>query len=145
MSDPAPAIVPDLSARLAPPIDDDTRPLWTGGARGELLIQRCGRCRRWAHPPVAGPCRACGGGLVPEPASGRGTVFSYTVNHHPFNPAIPVPYVVAIVELAEQEGLRFFTNLVNCDPAGVRIGMAVRVLFEDHGDWSVPVFEPDAG
>lgn len=145
MTDVVPSIEPDLTDRLPPPIDDATRPLWTGGAHGRLLVQRCAACRRWTHPPVAGPCPACGGALAAEEASGRGTVFTYTVNHHPFNPAIPLPYVVAIVELAEQEDLRFFTNLVNCDPADVRVGMAVRVLFEDHGDWSVPVFEPDPG
>ena len=47
------------------------------------------------------------------------------------------------VELVEQEGLRFMTNLVNCDPESVSIGMPVRVLFEDHGEIFVPVFEPD--
>lgn len=140
----SPSIVPGLADRLPPPIDDATRPLWTGGLEGKLLIQRCEQCRRWAHPPVAGPCPSCGGALVPEPASGKGTVFTYTVNAHTYNPAVPVPYVIAIVELAEQAGLRFFTNLVNCDPADVRVGMAVRVVFEDHGDWAVPLFEPDA-
>ena len=52
-------------------------------------------------------------------------------------------YRTALVELVEQEGLRFMTNLVNCDPESVSIGMPVRVLFEDHGEIFVPVFEPD--
>ena len=38
--------------------------------------------------------------------SGAGTVFTFTVNGHPFNPAVPPPYVIAIVELVEQADLR---------------------------------------
>lgn len=137
--------VPDLADRLPPQITDVSRPLWTGGLLGQLLIQRCVGCRRWVHPPLAAACRSCGGALIPEAASGKGTIFSYTVNAHAYNPSIPLPYIIAIIELAEQNDLRFFTNLVNCDPTDARVGMAVRVLFEDHGDWSIPLFEPDVG
>jgi len=81
----------------------------------------------------------------PQPASGDATVYSFTVNHHRFNPSVPVPYVVALVELVEQEGLRLPTNIVGCEPADVRIGMAVHVAFEDHGAVWVPVFRPLGG
>ena len=74
--------------------------------------------------------------------SGRGTVFTYTVNYHPFNPAVPPPYVIAIVELVEQVGLRFTTNIVDCPVDDVYIGMAVEVTFEQAGDAWVPVFRP---
>jgi hypothetical protein len=74
--------------------------------------------------------------------SGRGTVFTYTVNYHPFNPAVPPPYVIAIVELVEQVGLRFTTNIVDCAVDEVSIGMAVEVTFEQAGDAWVPVFRP---
>ena len=78
--------------------------------------------------------------------SGRGTVFTYTVNHQPFNPAVPVPYVIAIVELEEQADLRIASNIVDCEPDSVRIGLPVEVRFErqDAGDESVymPVFAP---
>ena len=59
--------------------------------------------------------------------SGRGTVFTFTVNHQPFNPAVPVPYVIAIVELEEQAGLRIATNIVDCEPESVCIGLPVEV------------------
>jgi uncharacterized OB-fold protein len=72
-------------------------------------------------------------------------VFTYTVNHHPFNPAVPVPYLIAIVELVEQHGLRFTTNLVNCASEDAAIGLPVRVVFEQHGEVYVPLFEPDPG
>jgi uncharacterized OB-fold protein len=127
---------------MLPPLTDLNRAFWTGGARGELLIMRCGTCGRWVHPPVAS-CPDCDGELAPQPVSGKAAVFTYTVNRHAYNPEVPLPYVIAIVELVEQEGLRFMTNLTNVDPGTVEIGMAVRVAFEDHGEVFVPVFEPD--
>jgi len=74
--------------------------------------------------------------------SGRGTVFTFTVNRHAFNPTVPVPYVIAIVELAEQAGLRFTTDIVNCAVDDVEIGMPVEVLFERAGEAWVPIFQP---
>lgn len=126
---------------MLPPITHINRAFWTGGRDGRLLIQRCASCERWVHPP-RDACSACGGALVPQPVSGAGTVYSFTVNHHRFNPAVPVPYVIALVELAEQDGLRLPTNIVECDPVAVRIGMPVHVTFEDHGEVWVPVFRP---
>jgi uncharacterized protein len=74
--------------------------------------------------------------------SGRGSVFTFTVNRHPFNPAVPVPYLIAIVELAEQVGLRFTTQLVECDVDAAQIGMPVEVTFEQTGEAWVPLFRP---
>jgi uncharacterized OB-fold protein len=74
--------------------------------------------------------------------SGDGTVYSFTVDHYPFNPSVPVPYVVALVELVEQQDLRLPTNIVDCDPAVVRIGIPVHVAFEPQDDVWVPVFRP---
>jgi hypothetical protein len=128
--------------RALPALDDVNRPFWTGGRDGQLLIQRCEGCREWVHPPVA-ECPSCGGALQAEPVSGHATVFTYTVNHHPFNRAVPVPYAVAIVELEEQEGLRVVTNLVHCEIEDITVGMPVHVVFEEHGDVFVPVFESD--
>ena len=131
----------DLTQRMLPTLTPENRSFWTGGAEGQLLILRCGNCGRWVHPP-APACPDDGSELKPEAVSGDGTVFTYTVNRHPYNPAVPPPYVIAIVELPEQEGLRFMTNIVNCDPESVTIGMPVRVVFEDHGEIFVPLFEP---
>jgi uncharacterized OB-fold protein len=87
-------------------------------------------------------CPACAGPLAAEATSGRGTVFTFTVNHQPFRPEVPPPYVIAIVELAESADLRLPTNLVGCAPERVSCGMAVRVVFERHGEIYVPLFEP---
>jgi uncharacterized OB-fold protein len=135
----------DAPPRVLPRLEDHNRAFWTGGGGGALMVGRCARCAMWVSPPAA-DCPDCGGVVEAHPVSGRGTVFTYTVNHQPFNPAVPVPYVIAIVELEEQTGLRIATNIVDCEPDSVRVGLPVEVRFEAHqaGDDVVhmPVFGP---
>ena len=127
--------------RILPELTSLNRPFWTGGRQGELLILREQDTGRWAHPPeLEDPANL---NLVAEPVSGYGTVFTFTINHHAYHPEVPVPYVIAIVELDEQAQLRLPANIVNCDVQEVHIGMRVRVRFEQHGESFVPVFEPD--
>ncbi len=125
--------------RILPQLSATNRPYWTGGAAGQLLVERCTACRTWQHPPT-GTCEQCGGDAVAEPVSGRGTVFTFTVNHQQYHPDVPPPYVIAVVELVEQADLRVPTNIVDCDPDHVRIGAPVQVCFEQHDDVFVPVF-----
>ena len=142
MPDDAPPASP---ARILPALTPYNRQFWTGGVNGRLMIARCSRCDMWVHPPAA-DCPICGGPLVAEPVSGRGSVFTFTVNYQPFNPVIPVPYVIAIVELAEQADLRIATNIVDCEPGSVYVGMPVKVRFERHDaggeSMSFPLFAP---
>jgi uncharacterized OB-fold protein len=105
-----------------------------------LLVEHCDKCAHWVHP-AAGKCRDCGGPLTAKPVSGRGTVFTYTVNHHPYNPEIPTPYVIALVELAEQNGLRVAANIVDCEPDSVTCGMPVAIRPE-RGTGGAPLFAP---
>ena len=69
-------------------------------------------------------------------------MLTWTVNHHAFNPAVPPPYVIAIVELDEQPGLRMAANIVDCQPDSVSAGMPVQVRFERHDVDPEPVFVP---
>ncbi len=125
--------------RILPQLSATNRPYWTGGATGNLLVERCTDCRTWQHPPT-GTCDRCGARAVAEPVSGRGTVFTFTVNHQRYHPEVEPPYVIAVVELVEQADLRIPTNIVDCDPDDVRIGAPVQVTFEEHGEVFVPVF-----
>jgi uncharacterized protein len=128
--------------RILPQLDDLNRPFWTGGREGKLMILRDRRTGRWVHPPERQPLDAYY--LKAEPVSGQGSVFTFTVNHHRYHPEVPVPYVIALVELDEQPGLRLPANIVGCAVEDVHIGMRVRVDFEDHGEVFVPVFRPVA-
>jgi uncharacterized OB-fold protein len=132
----------DRSGRILPEVTRESEPFWTGGFEGELRIHRCRRCRGWFHPPV-GACFRCRSREVgPEAASGRATVAAYTVNHHPWLPDFPPPYVIALVELDDQPDVRLTTCLVECDIEKVEVGMPVEVVFEAHGDVALPFFRP---
>lgn len=106
-----------------------------------LRVARCEACDRWVHPAPES-CAGCGGVLTWAPVSGRGTVFTFTVNHQRFVPDVPVPYVIALVTLDEQADLRIPTNIVDCEPDAVAIGTPVAVRFEQQGDVFFPLFAP---
>ena len=117
---------------------------WEGARDGRLLIQRCGECCFYQHPP--GPiCPRCGSSkLAPAEVSGGGTLYSFTTVRHSFHPAFTddLPYVVARVELNEQADLFLMTNLRQCAPDAARVGMPVRVIFERVGADVLPQFIP---
>ncbi len=129
--------------RVLPTTDGPSGFFWTSGVDGRLRFLSCRACSYLIHPP-APYCPACGGrDTQPTTVSGRGTIYSYTVNHQPWD-GDPEPYVIGVVELAEQDGLRLTTNLVEVDPDTIRIGAPVEVVFEDHDPVFVPLFRPVA-
>ena len=128
--------------RLLPRLDDNNRHFWTGGERGELCFLRCNACRYWIHPPSV-RCPSClSKDIGVDVATGDAVVHAFTVNHQPWYPGLDPPYVIAIVELPEQDGLRLTTGLVGVEPNDVRIGMPVRVEFEQYEDVWLPFFRP---
>lgn len=115
-----------------PGMTHDTRFFWEGLARHELRIQRCARCGRLQHPP-APMCAGCHTfDMEAIVASGRGTIYSFVVVHHPPVPPFAYPNVIALVEL--EEGTRLVSRLVGVDPERVAIGMPVAVEFETIAD-----------
>jgi acetyl-CoA acetyltransferase/uncharacterized OB-fold protein len=116
---------------------------WSAGADGVLRILRCADCGAHTHPPLP-RCRVCRSDRVAmSPVSGRGVVAGFTVNHQQWLAGFPPPYVIAVVALEEDDGVRLTSNIVGCPAEDVRIGLAVRVVFEKAGDVYVPLFEPD--
>ena len=61
-------------------------------------------------------------------ASGRGTVYSFVVHHHPPVPGKRLPLVIALVEL--EEGVRMLGELHDAAPASVAIGQRVRARMQ---------------
>ncbi|MEB2286279.1 MAG: hypothetical protein B6D46_04120 [Polyangiaceae bacterium UTPRO1] len=132
---------PAKPTRLKPPRGHDNAWWWDALAKGELPIQRCRECGVLRHPPrpMCGACQSLAWDHVA--ASGAGTVYSYTVVHHPKFPGYDYPLVCAVIELAE--GTRIVSNLVGCSPADVRIGMPVRLSIEEvDGGMTLPFFRP---
>lgn len=126
--------VPRVGPLLRPVPTPDEEEFWRSGAHGRLRMQRCGSCQRWQHPPNPVCFHCLSRDLAFEPVSGRGSVYSFTINHQPWLPHLSDPYAVIIVELDEQPKLRFVSRMVNTDLAELRVGLRVRVLFEPLGE-----------
>jgi uncharacterized OB-fold protein len=141
------AVSSDESYRPIPVVHERDARFWTGGARGELTMQRCGGCGHVVHPPAV-LCPWDGSpDLEWEVLSGRGRVESFTVSRQPFLPGFPDTYVVALVQVDEDPTARVLTNIVDVDAEDVSIGMPVRVVFrhlanDDGPDVYLPVFAP---
>ena len=134
------------SFRVLPEVTAANEHFWRGGAAGELRFLHCAACDGFVHPPAPRCPRCLGAALAARAVSGRARLVSFTINHQPWIPGFDPPYAVAIVELEEEPGLRLTTNLVNCPFEGIRIGMALRVLFEEREEGIfVPLFEPAPG
>ena len=136
------ATTPRPDFRILPRVRDDNEFFWTSGEDGRLRFTRCQSCGYWIHPtsPICPECHSKD--LAPEEVSGSATLHTYTINRQAWIPGFDPPYVVAIVELPEQEGLRLTTNLVNVELEDVQIGMPVKVTFEHWEDVWLPLFEP---
>jgi uncharacterized protein len=115
---------------------------WEAARQGTLMIQRCQTCSRYLHPPDVACPQCLSDTLVPTAVSGRGRVYAYTVAHQAFDASFrdDVPYVLALIELDEQPGLRMLTNLVGTTAAEVESGAPVEVTFEARGSWKLPQF-----
>ncbi len=109
----------------------DTETYWAAARDHRFVIQHCKSCGKHQFYP-RGVCSHClSSDLEWHEASGKGTVYSFSVNHRAPHPGFAdvIPFVLAIVEL--EEGPRMMTNIVECNPDSVKIGMAVEVTFED--------------
>ena len=127
--------------RPRPALTQDNSFFFEGARQHKLLIQRCSDCGTLRHPPrpSCAVCRSFDWDTLQ--ASGKGTIFSFVVNHYPQVPAFDYPLVVALVEL--EEGTRLVANVSGITRETAAIGMAVEAGFEDFDDeLSLPVFHP---
>jgi uncharacterized OB-fold protein len=122
----------------------ETKPYWAAARRHELSLPWCRSCGAFHFYPRASCPHCLSGDLEWRRVSGRGRLETFTIVHRgPKNFPLGTPYVLAVVAL--DEGPRLMTNLVGIapDPAQVKIGMAVEVVFADAGDGvALPHFRP---
>jgi uncharacterized OB-fold protein/acyl dehydratase len=141
-AEPLPATEPATRPkRPRPALTHDNRFFFEGAKEHKLLIQRCSNCGTLRHPPrpSCANCQSFEWDTVT--ASGRGTIYSFVVNHYPQVPAFDYPLVVALVEL--EEGTRLVANVGDITPDTVAIGMPVIAGFEAFDDdLTLPVFRP---
>ncbi len=97
----------------APQVNSETKPFWDGTAAGKLLLPRCQACQTTIWYPRLF-CPACGAREVSWiEASGKGSIYSFTINRRGSGDYRDIPFVLAYVEL--EEGPRMLTNIVDCD------------------------------
>jgi uncharacterized OB-fold protein len=131
--------------RPLPLPDDATRFFWDATREHRLEMQFCTDCKRFYHHPRP-VCPGClSSDMAPAELSGRGTVYTYTIAEQAFHPFFVerLPYTLIVVDLEEQPGLRFVSELVQCSPDDVTVGMPVEVVWEDVTDQiTLPLFKP---
>ena len=142
----------DVTSRgaLSPPVPGH-HPMhqfyWDAVAKHELQLLRCQSCRHFVHypRPICPRCHSME--LQPEPISGRGTLYSYTVvmqAGHPFF-VDKIPYVIGVVEIEEEAGVRLPAGIEGTEDE-LRCGILVEVVFRDVTDTLVlPYFRPSTG
>ncbi len=134
----------DIKRPLPRADEFDTREFWAATKDKELKYQQCANC----NTVVFYPRRHCTGctssSLVWKTASGRGTVYTYSVVRQSYHPFFrnKIPYAVAWIDL--DEGPRLLSNVVGVDDplADIKIGMKVQVEWEEHEELNIPLFRP---
>jgi uncharacterized OB-fold protein len=123
--------------------DMDSKEFWDGCHRHELLLQRCDNCHNYRYPPQV-ICPVCfSTDSKWEKANGRGEVYTFTVVRRALGPdwEDAVPYTIGVIQL--DEGVRMVSNVVDCKPEDVRVGMKVAVTFDDVTEnVALPKFKP---
>jgi uncharacterized protein len=133
---------PLAGQRPAPVPHSFSKPFWEAAQQGKLMLQYCPAAGKYQFYPRPVSIYTGRRDLEWREASGKGTVYTFTVSQKAPPPFKNVaPFVIATVELAE--GVRIIANLINCPPESVRIGMPVRLTWVKAGDMNFPAFEPD--
>lgn len=129
-----------------PQIEPFTKPFWEAAKDGRLLVQECKSC----NSPIFFPrdrCPKCWSqDLQWIEASGKGTIYAFSITYEGVEDVFKedLPIVLAWIDLPE--GIRMQSNIVECDPDDVSIGMDVEVVFEKvTEDISLPYFKPASG
>jgi uncharacterized OB-fold protein len=122
----------------------ETQEFWDGLKQSKFMLRQCNNCQVpiWYPRAICPTCGTMDTSWVE--ASGKGTIYTYTVTNRTGMPgwAEASPYVIAYVEL--EEGPRILTNIVNCELDAVAVGLPVRVVYVANDEGSVLYrFEPD--
>ncbi len=120
----------------SPVITAESKPFFDAARQRRFLLPVCTACSR-AHWYPRAICPFCASDKLEwREASGKGTIYTFSVMRR-----VKEPYIIAHVTLAE--GPTMLTNIVGCDAADVRIGQAVTIVFQDTDNGPpVPMFRP---
>ncbi len=137
------AMFSDAMPRPEPNRDDAG--FWEACAARRLAFQHCADCDKARHPPtpICPGCRSGRSAWREAPTDAQ--VYTYTVIHYAAHPAVNdrLPYVAAVVTFSGLDGVRLVTNITDCDPSAVKIGMLVQLWWDAVGEGMfLPRFAP---
>jgi uncharacterized protein len=133
-----------VTGRPLPVPDEASAEFWAACADHRLVLARCARCGVLSHPPdtVCPHCGSADPGFTFVPVDGSGAIRSWTVMRRSFLPGFDEPFVLVDVELSAQPDLRLIGRLVDGPDTALRLGAAVRMVFEDiASEVAIPAFE----
>jgi len=121
-----------------------SQPFWDALAEHKIRIQYSPSAQRYVFDPRILAPGTLADDLQWQQISGAASLYSYTVAHRPVAPhfADAVPHIVAVAQW--DEGPRFATEIVNADPAELRVGMRIQPVFVDVPDEGITLlrYEP---
>jgi uncharacterized protein len=133
---------PGLKDPLA---DERTQPFWDAAKDERLVAPKCSNCGKFRMPPTRFCTNCLSTDLEYAPLPGTGTVFTFIIVRHPLNPRASeyVPFIPAAIDADGAPGMRFISNVVDCEPEDVEIGMKVRVVWNHVSDsLTLPFWAP---
>ncbi len=136
-------VKPSSAEKPVPVVNTWAQPFWDAARQERLIIQKCTACGKHVfYPRMACPYCAADS-LEWVEASGKGTVYSFTVVEANAPSAFidDMPFVVAVIRL--QEGVQMLSNVIDCEPHDVVCDMPVKVTFGKLNDaFTLPKFKP---
>ena len=125
-------------------IDQDNIGQYEGWLASELRINRCADCGKWHEPPRT-VCPFCWSmNVKPEPVSGRGTIqLAILLRQGREEEGVTYPYPVVLIDLEEQENLRFTSTVIDADFADLKPGTPVKIEWTERRGAPFPVFRID--
>ena len=121
----------------APAVTLESKPFWDAAREGRFLLKKCTACSQphWYPRAICPYCMSDETEWFESP--GEGVIYTYSVMYR----SPTGPYAIGYVTL--DEGVSVLTNFVDVTADQLKIGMRVKVRFQDtDGGPPVPVFAP---
>ena len=121
----------------------ETAAWWAACQDNELLVQQCSDCGHYQFYPRVICTKCMSNELEWVKSTGRGEILTFTIVRRAVSEAYAadVPYVIALVKLAE--GPTMMSIIEGCNPEDLKIGMPVEVFFDQWSETiSMPKFKP---
>ena len=112
------------------------KPMWDSIAAKQWALQYCPESGKFRYPPSPVDPDTLSMDYEWRPIQGTGEIVSWVIFHRKYFGDYPAPYNVVAVRL--DEGPIIVSNLVGDPPENSWIGHRVEVVYEIHGESTLP-------